>query len=143
MAFNSDARGISHVSGHCGLQVYGDGLSTAYVGVPATLFLRLSDASGNVISNPAEYASSTITAQLLPVGSDADAGSPLPAALAFSAADGAMVGSYAPVVSGPHILELAINDSTLAGGVLVARFFCGLECQGNADWAVRSAQPRL
>ena len=131
MAHNSEARGISHVSGHCVLQVYGDGLSTAYAGVPSTLFLRLSDASGNVISSPAEYASSTINAQLLPVGNDADSRSPVLAAFAFSAADGAMVASYIPVVSGPHILELAINDSTLAGGALVARFSCVVDCHSE------------
>ena len=94
------------------MQVYGEGVSSAYVGVTAKIYIRLGDQGGNQISSSAAYSSVNLTAQLIPLAEDS---TPLPVNFAYSAPDLALVGSYIPLVPAVYTLYLRVDDVELAG----------------------------
>ena len=103
--------------------MYGEGATSGQAGVSATLFLRLRDGGGNLISDDNVYETYEMSAALLPGTIPATDFLSIP--LAYSDADIAIVGHYVPEVKILRVLRIALLESDLKlcyGQRLMAKF---------------------
>lgn len=93
------------------VQVYGDGAKHAQAGLQATFYIRLRDRGSNIITDPAVYVYSRLSASLVAV-SDPYGTSDVPVKLAFVSEEHAFRATFTAQISSVYPLNLTFISAT-------------------------------